>query len=171
MRAWGVKWSGGAGTLMRLDERLPDRGPGAPVRPGNDLARLLTLIGALAAIAAIWAVVMLVQSALEPPPNDPRLANNLAQSVESPATWVTPDDYPPSARRRNEEGAVGVAFTVDVWGRATRCTVTTSSNSDALDEATCALIERRARYTPARDAAGRAVESSKTLRFRWMLED
>lgn len=156
---------------MRLDERLRDRGPGAPVRPGNDLARLFTLIGALAAIVAIWAVVMLVQSELQPPPADPRLANNPARSVESPAAWITPDDYPPRARRGNEQGAVGVAFTVDVWGRATQCTVTSSSRSDTLDAATCALVERRARYTPARDAAGRAVESRKTLRFRWMLED
>lgn len=156
---------------VRLDERLRDRGPGAPVRPGNDLARLLTLIGALAAIVAIWAVVMLVQAELQPPPPDPRLANTPARSVESPAAWITPDDYPRSARRDNVEGSVGVAFTVDVWGRATQCTVTTSSRSDVLDAATCDLVERRARYTPARDAAGRAVESRKTLRFRWMLQD
>lgn len=156
---------------MRLDERLPDRGPGAPVRPGNDVAQLFMLIGLLAAIAAIWAAVMWVQTVFEPPPPDMRLANAHARAADSPARWVSSDDYPPPAIRAGEQGAVGVAFTVDVWGRATDCTVVTSSRSRILDDATCRLIEERARYTPARDGAGAAMESRQTLRFRWVLPE
>ena len=40
-----------------------------------------------------------------------------------------------------------------------------------LDKAACAAIMNRARYRPARDAAGRAVATSKSRRVTWRLPD
>lgn len=155
---------------MRLDERLRDRGPGAPVRPGNDTQSMLMIVGALALIAMIWGTVVWIEAAMRPPPADPALANQRARVTSSPAEWMTSDDYPPEALQRGEEGTVGVAMTIDAHGRVDSCTVTLSSRSEALDRATCELVERRARYTPARDAKGAPVPDRKTLRFRWQIE-
>ena len=40
-------------------------------------------------------------------------------------------------------------------GRATGCTVYTSSGVPQIDQATCQLVEARLRFAPARDSAGR----------------
>ena len=65
------------------------------------------------------------------------------------------DDYPREAVRAHQSGNVHIRFTVGTNGRVSDCTVTRSSGSASLDEATCRLILRRFRYEPARDAQGR----------------
>jgi TonB family protein len=67
-------------------------------------------------------------------------------------------DYPQSARAAGEEGVVGYEFDVDVDGRISSCQIVAPSGSDALDEATCALLQARALYRPATDASGQPVE-------------
>lgn len=170
MPAWAAK-SFGRGAPMRLDERLRDRGPGAPVRPGSDARSVLLLVGALALIAAIGGAVVWIDAAMRPPPADPKLANRRATMTDNPAGWVTPDDYPAEALRRGEEGAVGVTMTIDAYGRVSACEVSTSSRSEVLDSTTCDLVKRRARYTPARDAQGVPVTDRRTLRFRWQIRE
>ena len=68
------------------------------------------------------------------------------------------DDYPAAALRAKEEGTVRAQLTVGTDGRVKACKIVHSSNSDALDSATCSILMRRARFTPARDANGRPVE-------------
>ncbi len=143
---------------------------GAPGRSGAIRAAILIFIAVLLAIGGLWMVAGDGDVSVNPQPPDITLANRPAISVGSPAAWVTPDDYPPGALHRGEQGTVGVAFVVDVHGMATQCRVTGTSGFRSLDMATCQLIERRARYSPARDGQGRAIESRKTLRFRWMVE-
>ena len=79
-------------------------------------------------------------------------------------------DYPAAAARANIGGAVIVRFTVGADGRVRDCGVMRSSGNDDLDATTCRLIERRFRYAPARDAAGRPVESRQGWRQLWWLE-
>lgn len=83
--------------------------------------------------------------------------------------FFSSDDYPATARRNGQSGIVSFSLAIDRDGRVTRCTVTTSSGSAALDHATCTIIQRRARFTPARDARGKAVEDFTTGRIRWDL--
>jgi len=80
------------------------------------------------------------------------------------------DDYPLAAISNNEEGAVRVELVITPAGRVGDCRVVESSNSAALDVATCNLLRRRARYSPARDALGRPVEDRQTVKTRWKLE-
>jgi TonB family protein len=80
------------------------------------------------------------------------------------------DDYPVAAMSNNEEGNVRVELTITTAGRVGDCRVVESSNSAALDVATCSLMQRRARYVPARDAAGRLAEDRQSVRIRWRLE-
>ncbi|MFL9840697.1 energy transducer TonB [Sphingomonas sp. ST-64] len=106
-----------------------------------------------------------------PPPPPPPAVSQAAAARGNPGTWVTSDDYPPAARRAGDEGSVGVTFTINTQGRIEGCRVTSGSGSSALDNATCSLVTRRGRYSPAKDAAGNPIASTKSLRFRWQLED
>ncbi len=107
-----------------------------------------------------------------PPPPPPPAISKAAAARGNPGSWVTSDDYPPAARRAGDEGSVGITFTINAQGRIENCRVTSSSGSSSLDAATCSLVTRRARYSPALDAAGNPVAGgSKSLKFTWRLED
>jgi protein TonB len=83
---------------------------------------------------------------------------------------ISEDDYPDASRRAEEQGVTRVSYTIDSTGKVSACTVTQSSGSARLDEATCKIIMRRFRFNPAtRD--GQPVESTKTQPVRWQLKD
>ncbi len=83
---------------------------------------------------------------------------------------LTGRDYPRAAKRARAGGTVLVRYTVGTDGRVSGCTVTQSSGNADLDSTTCALIERRFRYEPARDAQGRPVADTLTGRHIWWTE-
>lgn len=64
------------------------------------------------------------------------------------------ENYPSRALRREIEGTVGVTLTIAVDGRASSCSVSSTSGSDILDEAACADLQRYARFVPAFDSRG-----------------
>jgi TonB family protein len=80
-----------------------------------------------------------------------------ARPVRPLQTLVGHDDYPADASSAGERGAVRFELGVDPDGRATECRLRVTSGSASLDGATCRLMRERARFTPARDAAGRPV--------------
>lgn len=81
------------------------------------------------------------------------------------------DDYPDAAIRNGEQGDVQVRLSINAQGIVDDCTIIESSNSAALDTATCSILARRARFRPARDAAGNAVGDTYTQRVRWRLPE
>ena len=81
----------------------------------------------------------------------------------------TADDYPAAALRNGEEGTAAFAIAIDPTGRVGACSITQSSGSASLDATTCSIIQRRARFTPARDPNGAAVEDRSQGRVRWVL--
>ncbi|MFS0737640.1 TonB family protein [Sphingomonas sp. 1P06PA] len=105
-----------------------------------------------------------------PPPAPPRISQ-AAGARGNPAQWVTSDDYPPSSIRNEEAGTVAVAWDINEAGRIENCRVTSSSGHPALDEATCRLLIRRGRYTPAKDENGNPIRSSSSRRVRWEIPD
>ena len=70
---------------------------------------------------------------------------------------MTADDYPTAALQAGDYGVVSIHLQVTAEGRVGGCAVTETSGSAPLDQATCSLALRRARFEPARDAAGRAI--------------
>ena len=78
-------------------------------------------------------------------------------------------DYPSAARRAEEQGTVRVSYTIGLDGRVTNCTVTASSGSRSLDSTTCRILERRFRYSPARDSSGNPVSQTKSQSVSWQL--
>jgi periplasmic protein TonB len=80
------------------------------------------------------------------------------------------DDYPVSAIERDEQGSVTARLTVGTDGRVSGCTVTSSSGSRILDNATCRILQSRARFTPARDNRGNLTTDTTSQRIRWVLQ-
>ena len=103
-----------------------------------------------------------------PPPAPPRVAKAL-QPRGNPGSWATDADYPPSALRAEESGVTGFRLEVGPDGRVTNCTVTSSSGSGTLDDATCRLVTRRARFSPAEDASGNKIAATYSNRITWRI--
>ncbi|MBX3561358.1 MAG: energy transducer TonB [Sphingomonas sp.] len=80
-------------------------------------------------------------------------------------------DYPRAAGEAGVGGTVSVRFTVGVEGRVTDCWITRSSGSRLLDVTTCRLIERRYRFAPSRDEAGRPVPADVIEDHEWLSYD
>lgn len=77
--------------------------------------------------------------------------------------------YPVEAMMRGEVGSVGFAVAVARDGSVAGCRITASSGSRALDEGTCRIVTERARFRPARNAAGEAVADEVQSRITWAL--
>jgi TonB family protein len=82
----------------------------------------------------------------------------------------TANDYPREALRKEEQGTTAVRLDIDERGRIRTCTVLDSSGSASLDRATCNVLTRRARFSPALDSAGRAVADTHVQRISWRLQ-
>jgi protein TonB len=99
------------------------------------------------------------------PVNGPRHAKaNLALLFST-------DDYPMAAIRREEQGTVAFNLSVSRRGYVTDCQIVSSSGSEALDEATCDILESRAKFEPARDSLGKRVADESSGRIRWELPE
>ncbi|WP_114951392.1 energy transducer TonB [Sphingosinicella terrae] len=85
--------------------------------------------------------------------------------------YISPDEYPPEARRRGAEGTVRLVASISPEGRVVDCRITGSSGDAGLDDGTCQLFRDRVRYTPARDAGGHAVPDSVPATIAWRLPE
>jgi protein TonB len=89
----------------------------------------------------------------------------------SPAQWLSGglqnSDYPRAALRNKLQGRVSVRFTVHTSGRISNCRITSSSGSPILDATTCQLLTDRLRFLPARDGAGRPIDSDLGSDYTW----
>lgn len=83
---------------------------------------------------------------------------------------ITPDDYPLSSMRQEEQGTVTYLAVILPSGAAESCTIVRSSGFPALDAKTCALVLGRARFEPGRAADGSPVRVSITQNVRWSLD-
>ncbi|GAA0665757.1 protein TonB [Sphingomonas insulae] len=67
-------------------------------------------------------------------------------------------------------GVVGMRYRVETDGRVTNCIVARSSGNALMDQATCRAVEKRFRYEPWRDAAGRPVRSTVLRDQQWDID-
>jgi periplasmic protein TonB len=110
-------------------------------------------------------------SAPPPPPPPPRVVQT-AKAKGDLRTLFSLDDYPSAAQRNEEEGTVRVRLTVGANGRVSDCSVTQSSGSSSLDQATCRIIRSRARFTPAVGNDGAATtDTVNSPPITWKLQD
>lgn len=82
---------------------------------------------------------------------------------------ITVRDYPREGREARIGDYVIVAITVGVDGRPAACRIHRPSRDPAADALTCRMVMERFRFNPARDGAGRPVESVFGWKQSWFL--
>jgi TonB family protein len=94
-----------------------------------------------------------------------------ALPIGNPASWVTFNDYPPQALRDKIEGTSVFSVAVNEYGKVSRCQIVSSSGHDELDQATCDLVSRRARFNPAANEQGYRKEGTYSNRVKWQISE
>jgi protein TonB len=149
-------------------DQKPD--PRSPVQPGASSAPYF--VAALVAAVALWAIQQDWTQDWKPPVPKPSKAAPPGPPKGDLRTLFSGDDYPAEAQMKGEEGTVQARLTIDVDGLVSDCAIIRSSGHRSLDDATCRILQRRARFSPARDQYGRAVPDSViTPPVTWRLED
>lgn len=92
-----------------------------------------------------------------------------AKPRNDPSRWLSNDDYRPSWARRELTGIARFRLEIAASGKITDCRVTGSTGHAELDQATCALVSRRARFEPARGTSGEPVAGNYAGTVRWEL--
>lgn len=125
----------------------------------------------IVAVPHVPGTPVLVPHPLTPPaPPPPRAAIVRAPQPRTPLQQlISADDYPGSALRQGHQGRVAFILDVGADGRVHGCTITGSSGSSALDNATCAIMRRRARFTPAIDSNGMPAAGRVGDEIEWVL--
>ena len=88
-----------------------------------------------------------------------------------PGAWVTTNDYRSSWITREMVGTASFKVQVGANGKAESCLITKSSGHGALDQATCDLISKRARFEPAKNSKGEKVGGTYASSVRWQLPE
>jgi periplasmic protein TonB len=99
----------------------------------------------------------------------PSLAARSVRAKGRPADWVTTNDYPARDLREGNQGLARYSLLIGADGRVSSCVVTASSGHPGLDEATCQMVTRRARFEPATDETGARVQGSYSGSVRWVI--
>ena len=79
------------------------------------------------------------------------------------------NDYPDEAWSNGVTGTVGALIWVETTGHVSTCEIVESSGGPILEKTTCTILTKRARFTPAKDASGRAIRAPMFTRIRWEL--
>ena len=107
-----------------------------------------------------------------PPPAPPPPRKVQAASARGDVrSLFSTDDYPASALSAGAEGSARAQLTIGTDGRVTSCNLVKSTGNGALDSATCNILRRKARFTPARDSNGQpTTDTYTTPTIVWRLE-
>jgi TonB family protein len=89
----------------------------------------------------------------------------------TPGSWASADDYPRLGLINKWEGTTAFRLDVGKDGRVSDCQVTSTSGYALLDEATCRLIRRRARFNPALNENGNPISWGYASRVRWNIPE
>ena len=102
----------------------------------------------------------------------PALPDPIAASpANNPGRWVTDSDYRSTWIRQEMSGVASFALTIDSRGKVSDCTITRSTGHSALDQATCTLIERRAKFDPAKDSYGNPIAGTYRNSVNWKIPE
>lgn len=106
-----------------------------------------------------------------PAPPPPRKVQSATSAKGDLRTLFSADDYPAAAQAAGAEGTAQAELTIGPDGRVVGCNLTRSTGNSALDSATCNILRRRAKFTPARDSNGNPTSDTVTTPpITWRLE-
>ncbi|WP_338446687.1 energy transducer TonB [Pelagerythrobacter marensis] len=104
-----------------------------------------------------------------PPPPPPRVQPKSPEPRNNPGRWLTDSDYRSSWINREYSGTASFTLRVGTNGRVESCSITGGSAPQELKDATCDLVQRRARFRPATDGNGNEVVGSYSSTVRWQI--
>ncbi len=81
--------------------------------------------------------------------------------------WVTTDDLPAKVLNRGEMVITEYRMMILETGRVGNCEIVQSSGYPILDEKTCTLLVRRARFKKWKQSAEQPIDNVYTGRVRW----
>jgi len=159
--------------MIDIQEELPEEPEEPPPPPPDQPIEpppVVTPPPIVAPVVAPRPVISSVPTAPPPPPPvaappPPPPPPSLAQAATNKGTrWFgrVQSTYPTRAQREERQGRVGVRVTVGANGRATSCSVTSSSGHSDLDAAACKGVQRYGRFNAALDAAGNKTTGTWT---------
>ena len=106
-----------------------------------------------------------------PPPPPPRKVQSAQSARGDLRTLFSADDYPAAAQSAGAEGTAQATLTIGPDGRVVSCNLSRSTGNSSLDSATCNILRRRAKFTPARDSNGQpTTDTVTTPPIVWRLE-
>ena len=94
-----------------------------------------------------------------------------AKPRNNPGGWLSDRDYRPSWARRELTGTASFRLEIAANGKVTGCRIIGSTGHSQLDEATCKLLPRRAKFEPARGSNGEPVAGHYTGSVLWKLPE
>jgi periplasmic protein TonB len=145
--------------------------PRSPVQPPP--SRVPYLLAAAAIAVALWGIQ---QARIQDiAPDNHRVEPSAVRTPPKRTDLLqifSANDYPAEAQSKGEQGTAQAKLTVDTAGRVSDCMLIRRTGSRSLDEATCRILKKRARFKPARDSQGRAItDSVVTPPITWRLAD
>lgn len=148
--------------------------PRSPVQPGRSAAPYFVLVVLGAVLLWITQQYWIARSGSHsngPIPTRPPSRHEAQSARGDLRTLFSADDYPASALRNGEQGAVQARLSIDADGRVSECSIIRSSGHASLDAATCNILQRRARFLPAHNANGNpTTDTVITPPVVWRLE-
>jgi protein TonB len=94
-----------------------------------------------------------------------------SEAQNAPLTgYMTVDDYPSESFKNNEEGQVVFELKIGKDGLPKNCRIVQSSGFERLDNRTCEIMMKRARFQPARLSNGEPAEDYYTNKVTWRIE-
>jgi len=85
------------------------------------------------------------------------------------ASWFSADDYPAEAQKKGVEGNTTFEVDVNMEGNPTACRIRKSSGSALLDQTTCDIVLKKAKFKPAM-RRGEAVPGRYSNMASWRLD-
>ena len=85
------------------------------------------------------------------------------------ASYFSPNDYPGVSIAKGQSGRVKFALLVAEDGSIADCTIVETSGAAALDTQVCAVLRKKAKFEPARDADGKPAKDSVFSAVLWKL--
>lgn len=102
---------------------------------------------------------------------DPAAQRKLARKPEpasNPGHWISYEDYPREQLTKAISGIVRFRLDVGLDGLPTKCVVQASYSAPEFERATCAILMKKARFEPAKDANGASVASYWVSSVKWL---
>lgn len=100
---------------------------------------------------------------------DQERVGKAAKPLKSVRDWFDASDYPVDALEHSVSGRSQVRLDVDANGIPSNCVLIGPSGNSSLDDVTCSILLKRARFHPALDHDGKAMKSVVVQTVDWLM--